>query len=434
MHIQHTTTLANKRISVSALCCSSDSDHNETMYAVNPQTGVLDAQIDCRSAHYNTTKPYFDWQIAETFDSQFERNDEQASTVFQSFASCKNKPEITQLSLQVPSHVCFVNRSIPSETDHEWEQERSLPEFAPPTTDLEIETQLTLDMDSSLKRKRENCLIDFMLADFDPHAMRRSFYTRPTTSTREEDLCVNGESCIDIKASRGESPNNASAASRTLPHYSNNPISSLLDDGEKVSRTETTTPEASLFHLIDRILVSQVDTETTNSSIDEGVQHPECKSAKEAGITTQRNDVDGLLDPITFETLCSNDSYWSESSCANFTSDTDSDNFGGWHDILEAHNDGPSKKDQDTAEERLNLAMKLSSLTTSSLQEWDRANGLPKSHSQTMVNSSRSREQLQSGLVLQKWNGTPLLRLPGARVKVRRRMFKGEKVVGLSPV
>ncbi|KAI2496563.1 hypothetical protein MHU86_17955 [Fragilaria crotonensis] len=370
MHIQHTTTLANKRISVSALCCSSDSDHNETMYAVNPQTGVLDAQIDCRSAHYNTTKPYFDWQIAETFDSQFERNDEQASTVFQSFASCKNKPEITQLSLQVPSHVCFVNRSIPSETDHEWEQERSLPEFAPPTTDLEIETQLTLDMDSSLKRKREF----------------------------------------------------------------NNPISSLLDDGEKVSRTETTTPEASLFHLIDRILVSQVDTETTNSSIDEGVQHPECKSAKEAGITTQRNDVDGLLDPITFETLCSNDSYWSESSCANFTSDTDSDNFGGWHDILEAHNDGPSKKDQDTAEERLNLAMKLSSLTTSSLQEWDRANGLPKSHSQTMVNSSRSREQLQSGLVLQKWNGTPLLRLPGARVKVRRRMFKGEKVVGLSPV
>ena len=33
----------------------------------------------------------------------------------------------------------------------------------------------------------------------------------------------------------------------------------------------------------------------------------------------------------------------------------------------------------------------------------------PKSHSQTMVNSSRSRKQLQSGEILAKWDGTPLI-------------------------
>jgi hypothetical protein len=75
--------------------------------------------------------------------------------------------------------------------------------------------------------------------------------------------------------------------------------------------------------------------------------------------------------------------------------------------------------------------MKKSAQTMKALQEWDRKNGLPKSHSQTMVNSSRSREQLQSGMVLQKWNGVPLLLLPGAKVKVIRRKFRGVKVAEL---
>lgn len=42
-------------------------------------------------------------------------------------------------------------------------------------------------------------------------------------------------------------------------------------------------------------------------------------------------------------------------------------------------------------------------------QRWDKKNGLPKSHSQTMVNSSRSRRQLQKGVILKKWNGDPLI-------------------------
>lgn len=77
---------------------------------------------------------------------------------------------------------------------------------------------------------------------------------------------------------------------------------------------------------------------------------------------------------------------------------------------------------------RLKLAMIESTKSQQSLQRWDRKNGLPASHCQTMVNSARSREQLLSGMVLQKWNGVPLLMLPGARVKVTRRQFRGVKV------
>eukprot|EP00545_Synedropsis_sp_CCMP1620_P013658 CAMPEP_0119004110 /NCGR_PEP_ID=MMETSP1176-20130426/958_1 /TAXON_ID=265551 /ORGANISM="Synedropsis recta cf, Strain CCMP1620" /LENGTH=595 /DNA_ID=CAMNT_0006955783 /DNA_START=58 /DNA_END=1845 /DNA_ORIENTATION=+ len=80
---------------------------------------------------------------------------------------------------------------------------------------------------------------------------------------------------------------------------------------------------------------------------------------------------------------------------------------------------------------KLQRSMAKTRITQDALQERDRANGLPKSHCQTMVNCSRSREQLLSGLVLQKWNGVPLLNLPGAKIKVTRRMFRGSKLTGL---
>ena len=46
---------------------------------------------------------------------------------------------------------------------------------------------------------------------------------------------------------------------------------------------------------------------------------------------------------------------------------------------------------------KLEASMQRTIATQKLLQEWDRANGLPKSHSQTMVNSSRSRKQLTDG-------------------------------------
>lgn len=58
---------------------------------------------------------------------------------------------------------------------------------------------------------------------------------------------------------------------------------------------------------------------------------------------------------------------------------------------------------------RLQSRMLASMDTQKALQTWDKKNGLPKSHSQTMVNSSRSRQQLQSGAILPKWDGTPLI-------------------------
>jgi hypothetical protein len=59
--------------------------------------------------------------------------------------------------------------------------------------------------------------------------------------------------------------------------------------------------------------------------------------------------------------------------------------------------------------ERLRAMMEKSTKTQKALQQWDKDNGLPKSHSQTMVNTSRSRQQLQDGKILPKWDGTPLI-------------------------
>ena len=47
--------------------------------------------------------------------------------------------------------------------------------------------------------------------------------------------------------------------------------------------------------------------------------------------------------------------------------------------------------------EKLKASMSKTSSSMKQLQEWDRANGLPKSHSQTMVNSNKSRKQLAQG-------------------------------------
>lgn len=43
------------------------------------------------------------------------------------------------------------------------------------------------------------------------------------------------------------------------------------------------------------------------------------------------------------------------------------------------------------------------------LQEWDQQQGLPRSHSWTMMHTSRSRRQILEGRILPKWNGKPLI-------------------------
>jgi hypothetical protein len=54
-------------------------------------------------------------------------------------------------------------------------------------------------------------------------------------------------------------------------------------------------------------------------------------------------------------------------------------------------------------------AMVLSRLSQRALQDWDEDNGLPRSHSITMIRTNRSRRQLEEGRVLRKWNGRPLI-------------------------
>jgi hypothetical protein len=87
----------------------------------------------------------------------------------------------------------------------------------------------------------------------------------------------------------------------------------------------------------------------------------------------------------------------------------------------------PAPQDPEEMMKRLQDLMSRSFITQKSLQKWGKDNGLPKSHSQTMVNTSRSREQLLSGVILPKWDGTPLiseeteLGKPKARSKVDKK-------------
>mmetsp|Transcript_21878 Transcript_21878/g.50468 ORF Transcript_21878/g.50468 Transcript_21878/m.50468 type:complete len:299 (-) Transcript_21878:273-1169(-) len=81
--------------------------------------------------------------------------------------------------------------------------------------------------------------------------------------------------------------------------------------------------------------------------------------------------------------------------------------------------DKPSSMDAFAIMSRMQELMLQSTLSQSALQEWDRLNGLPKSHCTTMVNTARSRTQLQKGVVLPKWNGKPLI--PGAKVSAKKR-------------
>lgn len=69
----------------------------------------------------------------------------------------------------------------------------------------------------------------------------------------------------------------------------------------------------------------------------------------------------------------------------------------------------PSGIDQKDIKIHMRPLMEKSIQSQEALQEWDRLNGLPASHSKTMVNTSRSRKQLLEGIILRKWDGSPLI-------------------------
>lgn len=58
---------------------------------------------------------------------------------------------------------------------------------------------------------------------------------------------------------------------------------------------------------------------------------------------------------------------------------------------------------------RLNALMERTITSQKNLQKYDKQNGLPRSHAQTMISTSRSRKQLQKGIVLSKRDGKPLI-------------------------
>jgi hypothetical protein len=88
----------------------------------------------------------------------------------------------------------------------------------------------------------------------------------------------------------------------------------------------------------------------------------------------------------------------------------------------------PENLDPEKMMQRLQDLMSRSVNTQKSLQKWDKDNGLPKSHSQTMVNTSRSRKQLLTGVILPKWDGTPLIseETELGKPKARSKVYKKE--------
>jgi hypothetical protein len=80
--------------------------------------------------------------------------------------------------------------------------------------------------------------------------------------------------------------------------------------------------------------------------------------------------------------------------------------------------------------EHLKKLMLKSAETQLKLQEWDTVHGLPKSHSQTMVSTSRSRRQLREGIIIPKWDGTPLINdeTELGKPKKRQRKEKNQNV------
>lgn len=78
--------------------------------------------------------------------------------------------------------------------------------------------------------------------------------------------------------------------------------------------------------------------------------------------------------------------------------------------------------DPDEMLTKLRKLMDRSSSTQQALQDFDKQRGLPRSHSQTMVNSSRSRKQLLEGKIIAKWDGSPLISEETELGKPRPRM------------
>jgi len=77
--------------------------------------------------------------------------------------------------------------------------------------------------------------------------------------------------------------------------------------------------------------------------------------------------------------------------------------------------------------ERLQNLMEKSADSQKALQDWDAKLGLPKSHSQTMVNTSRSRQQLLENRILPKWNGAPLISNDNKSPASRQNWYRHER-------
>lgn len=84
---------------------------------------------------------------------------------------------------------------------------------------------------------------------------------------------------------------------------------------------------------------------------------------------------------------------------------------------------------------RFKRLMSKSRRTQNLLQEWDKKNGLPRSHCCTMMHTNRSRRQLDEGRILPKWNGSPLIRTGNETAnQIKRKNIKKKNVKKMSKI
>ena len=105
-----------------------------------------------------------------------------------------------------------------------------------------------------------------------------------------------------------------------------------------------------------------------------------------------------------FESSGGSNANWAEAVSSKQSTGTDSE--GSAAPIKESQQ---LPSDPDEMLKRLKALMERSSSTQKALQDYDKARGLPRSHSQTMVNSSRSRSQIIENKIIAKWDGSPLI-------------------------
>jgi hypothetical protein len=189
-------------------------------------------------------------------------------------------------------------------------------------------------------------------------------------------------------------------------HFDDEPPSKLA----AIPMEEVTTPEAPVYRQRAQrrgsLPTMHLSYDSSSNGDYNGVDMLNERSSSEEGLLSNKDTNQHSEAPIfrQMPRRGSTGSFYVASTSAYFQSTSGVTSNAGTDQVHIPENLNPEQ-----VMKRLQVLMEESRFTQQKLQLWDKANGLPKSHSQTMVNTSRSRKQLLDGVILPKWDGTPLI-------------------------